>query len=184
MSNLAERLAELSRACWERGRELPRLAMRKLFEKDGEAYAEWNHSLAGYEPPHAVIGPPFATPSDLSRSAGRRKRALRSPNTECRLQGGAVGILCRRPVAADGSGPFHTHKWLSNGWLRRWKRSEMPGLARAHSAWLKADSVEGARHPARLPSRPSLKGGARWSRWLRWSRWTRWERRAPISTIP
>jgi len=76
MNDLAVRLAELPEACWQRGRELPRLAMRKLFEKDGEAYAEWNHSLAGHEPPHAVIGPPFATPSDLSRSkaAAEEKR--------------------------------------------------------------------------------------------------------------
>jgi hypothetical protein len=35
---LAERLTALSRACWERGRELPSLALRKLFEKSGEAY--------------------------------------------------------------------------------------------------------------------------------------------------
>ncbi len=67
MNDLARRLAELSEACWSRGRELPRLAMRKLFERAGEAYAEWNHSLPGYEGPHEAIAEPFASPEDLRR---------------------------------------------------------------------------------------------------------------------
>ncbi|MBM4033055.1 MAG: hypothetical protein FJ291_14910 [Planctomycetes bacterium] len=76
MNDLAARLAELSEACWQRGRALPRLAMRKLFEKDGEAYAEWNHSLPGYEAPHADIAQPFASADDLRRlkAAAEAKR--------------------------------------------------------------------------------------------------------------
>src|SRR5207247_1570730 len=35
---LAEALTALARECWERGRELPSLALRKLFEKPNEAY--------------------------------------------------------------------------------------------------------------------------------------------------
>jgi hypothetical protein len=52
---LAKRLSELAQACWERGQKLPSLAMKKLFEKSGEAYHEWNSSLPGYEQPHPVI---------------------------------------------------------------------------------------------------------------------------------
>jgi len=81
MTGLAGRLAELSEACWRRGRELPRLAMKKLFEKDGEAYAQWNHSLPGYEPPHPLIAQPFASTDDLRRleaAAERKREALRT----------------------------------------------------------------------------------------------------------
>src|SRR5207302_7283260 len=35
---LAEALSMLSRECWEHGRELPSLALQKLFEKPNEAY--------------------------------------------------------------------------------------------------------------------------------------------------
>lgn len=76
MNDLAGRLAELSEACWTRGRALPRLAMRKLFEKPGEAYADWNHSLPGYEPPHEAIAEPFASADGLRRlrAAAEAKR--------------------------------------------------------------------------------------------------------------
>src|SRR5205823_2504385 len=39
---LAEALSALARECWERGCELPSLALRKLFEKPNEAYHAWN----------------------------------------------------------------------------------------------------------------------------------------------
>lgn len=68
---LAEQLTELSRGCWERGRELPSLAMRKLFEKSGEAYHAWNAALPGYIPPHAQLQPPFASTADLGARFAR-----------------------------------------------------------------------------------------------------------------
>ena len=62
---LAERLEGLSRACWERGRQLPTLSMKKLFEKPDEAYREWNSSLSGYVAPDLRLGQPFQTAEGL-----------------------------------------------------------------------------------------------------------------------
>jgi len=67
-SDLADRLQILSQACWERGRQMPSLAMKKLFEKPGEAYHEWNASLPGYITPDARLGLPFKTIDDLRTS--------------------------------------------------------------------------------------------------------------------
>lgn len=55
-SPLSDRMTVLSQACWERGRQMPALAMKKLFEKPGEAYHEWNSSLPGYVAPDLVVG--------------------------------------------------------------------------------------------------------------------------------
>lgn len=52
---LRDRLTALSRACWERGQLLPSLAFKKLFEMPGEAYYEWNSSLAGWVKPRADL---------------------------------------------------------------------------------------------------------------------------------
>ena len=71
MNPLAARLPELSEACWSRGRDLPRLAMKKLFECDGGAYAGWDHSLPGHEPPI----PSLRRPS-RRRMAGQQRDAL------------------------------------------------------------------------------------------------------------
>jgi len=76
MHGLAERLTELSRETWERGRILPSLAMKKLFEKPGEAYHDWNSSLPGYQKPHQDIAEPFETADDL-RAAFRRAVEVR-----------------------------------------------------------------------------------------------------------
>lgn len=62
---IAERLTVLSRFCWERGRELPSLALRKLFEKSGEAYHAWNAALPGHVALHAKLGTPFTTTAEL-----------------------------------------------------------------------------------------------------------------------
>ena len=64
-SALTERLTALSRACWERGQELPSLALRKLFEKPGEAYHAWNAALPGYLAPHANLRKSFASTEEL-----------------------------------------------------------------------------------------------------------------------
>jgi hypothetical protein len=69
--SLAERLTTLSRACWERGRELPSLALRKLFEKSGEAYHAWNAALPGHVPPHAQLPAPFTTTEELQATFNR-----------------------------------------------------------------------------------------------------------------
>jgi hypothetical protein len=68
---LREQLTVLSRACWERGQQLPGLAFKKLFEMDGEAYWSWNTSLAGWVEPHSALrkrgqkGIRFETTEDL-----------------------------------------------------------------------------------------------------------------------
>ena len=51
LGNKHEKLLALSRACWERGQQLPALATKKLFEQKGEAYHGWYSSLAGYVEP-------------------------------------------------------------------------------------------------------------------------------------
>ena len=53
------KLAALSQACWERGQQLPALALRKLFERSSEAYQDWNNRLGGYVPPNDKLWPPF-----------------------------------------------------------------------------------------------------------------------------
>ncbi len=68
---LAKRLSELAEACWKRGQVLPTLAMKKLFEKPGEAYHEWNSSLPGYEKPHPAIGKPFGSAEELKQAYDR-----------------------------------------------------------------------------------------------------------------
>ena len=62
---LADLMTALSRACWERGRELPSLALRKLFEKSGEAYHAWDAALPGHVTPHAKLGAPFSSADEL-----------------------------------------------------------------------------------------------------------------------
>lgn len=47
---------------------MPSLAMKKLFEKPGEAYHEWNASLPGYITPDARLDLPFTTIHDLRTS--------------------------------------------------------------------------------------------------------------------
>jgi uncharacterized protein DUF7008 len=73
---LAKRLAELSRHCWERGQQMPSVTLKKLFEKPGEAYHEWNKSLPGHMPLNPELGAPFQTETDL-RDAYRRAQAIR-----------------------------------------------------------------------------------------------------------
>jgi hypothetical protein len=61
----AESLTTFAHACWERGGDLPSLSGRKLFEKTGEAYYAWNRGLPGYVAPHAILGSPFTTTTQL-----------------------------------------------------------------------------------------------------------------------
>jgi len=70
-SELTDRLQALSQACWERGRQMPALAMKKLFEKPGEAYHDWNASLPGYITPDTRLGLPFQTLDDLQAALSK-----------------------------------------------------------------------------------------------------------------
>ncbi|HEY6154640.1 MAG TPA: hypothetical protein VIW07_12945 [Candidatus Udaeobacter sp.] len=67
----AKALSALARECWERGRELPSLALSKLFEKPNEAYHAWNGSLPGYVKPHKELGSPFSSTADLEKNFAR-----------------------------------------------------------------------------------------------------------------
>jgi hypothetical protein len=67
-NSFAERLTELSQACWERGQRMPALALRKLFEKPGEAYHDWNSQLSGYVAPDSELGTPFDSTKTLHRA--------------------------------------------------------------------------------------------------------------------
>jgi hypothetical protein len=45
--------------------------MKKLFEKPGESYHEWNSSLPAYEKPHERIGKPFGSAEELRQAYDR-----------------------------------------------------------------------------------------------------------------
>jgi len=85
-NELAERLTAISQACWERGRQMPLLAMKKLFEKPGEAYHDWNASLPGYIAPDARMGLPFQTIDDLRTSFSK------ACNTREKLRGEMIAL--------------------------------------------------------------------------------------------
>jgi len=70
-SDLADGLTALSQACWERGWQLPALAMKKLFEKPGEAYHDWNSSLSGYTASDLRLGQPFQNSGNLKNAFAR-----------------------------------------------------------------------------------------------------------------
>ncbi|MDD5701200.1 MAG: hypothetical protein PHU23_04030 [Dehalococcoidales bacterium] len=70
-NELADLLKVLSQQCWERGHQLPALAMKKLFEKPGEAYYYWNSSLPGYVIPDQRLGRPFLTSAELKAAFSR-----------------------------------------------------------------------------------------------------------------
>ncbi len=76
MSGLADALIQLSKSCWERGQELSKLGLRKLLEKDGEAYWEWNVLMPGYLPPEPDFAMGFDSTSSL-RKAYKEAQAVR-----------------------------------------------------------------------------------------------------------
>ena len=53
------------RSCGIRGRGFQSLILRKLFEKSGEAYHDWNSSLPGYVAPGRSLGVPFDSTEGL-----------------------------------------------------------------------------------------------------------------------
>ena len=68
---LSSRLTTLSQACWERGRQMPALALKKLFEMPDEAYQAWNDQLPGHTAPDPRLGKPFATARELRNAFDR-----------------------------------------------------------------------------------------------------------------
>ena len=65
---LTDNFAVSAKRCSELGRQLLALALRKLFEKHGEAYDGWNTSLTGYTSPAAECHPPFGSFESLRRT--------------------------------------------------------------------------------------------------------------------
>lgn len=74
-TSLGERITKLSKACWERGQRMPGLSLKKLFDKPGEAYHDWNSSLPGYVSPGLEIGPLFQSGDSLRESFCRARQA-------------------------------------------------------------------------------------------------------------
>jgi hypothetical protein len=68
---LAACLTKLSQACWERGQQLPGLALKKLFEKPGEAYHSWDSALPGYDAPNPAITVRFDSTEALRERLGK-----------------------------------------------------------------------------------------------------------------
>lgn len=62
---VAKRLTALAEGCWERGCRLSTLALKKIFEKDGESYQSWNVSLSGYVQPQSRLAAPFHSTAEL-----------------------------------------------------------------------------------------------------------------------
>jgi hypothetical protein len=75
-NSFATKLTTLSQACWERGQQMPALALRRLFQKPGEAHQGWNSELAGHVVPSEKLGAPFDSTEALSE-AYRRAQAIR-----------------------------------------------------------------------------------------------------------
>jgi hypothetical protein len=70
-SSAAGRLTSLSVACWKRGQRVRALSMKKVLEKEREAYYEWNSGLPGYVPPDKEIANPFETAKQLRKTLSR-----------------------------------------------------------------------------------------------------------------
>ena len=68
---LCDPLSSLAHECWERGCELPSLALRKLFVKPNEAYHALNASLPSYVERHNELGAPFSSTKDLEKNFAR-----------------------------------------------------------------------------------------------------------------
>jgi hypothetical protein len=116
-NTLADKLTELSQACWLRGQQMPTLVLRRLFEKPSEAYHEWNSSLPGYVPPNPELGSPFESADSLRerfRKAQEVRECLRAEMIALQeemdwLVYSAYGLLSEThpAVVAPGFSPAH-----------------------------------------------------------------------------
>ena len=70
-NKLAESIEMLAKACWQCGRQIPSLSIRKIFEKPGEAYCDWTSSLSGYVKPDSRLGQSFRTAGNLKDAFSR-----------------------------------------------------------------------------------------------------------------
>ena len=61
----SETLLTLSQACSQRGQELSSLSVKKVFEKRGEAYHDWNATLPSYVKPPTEVQPAFTSAESL-----------------------------------------------------------------------------------------------------------------------
>lgn len=73
---LAKEISDLSK-------DLSRLSMRKLFERQNEAYQKWNRKLAGYVSPHTTLPEPFSDAQELC--AAREKLVTVRRDTRDRM---------------------------------------------------------------------------------------------------
>lgn len=79
-------LTRLAKKCWQVGRKLPSSALRKVFERAGEAYHDWNSQLSGYVTPDGELGAPFDSTVALRR-AYEKAQAIRE-----RLRGEMIAL--------------------------------------------------------------------------------------------
>jgi hypothetical protein len=70
-NSLAEELTCLSRECLVGGETLSSLALKKLFERTGEAYHDWNSKLTGYVGAHKDLARAFTTADELRPALAR-----------------------------------------------------------------------------------------------------------------
>ena len=64
----ARELAQLAQHCADRGHKMRGLALKRLFEKPGEAYYDWSSKLPDYVGPHASLCGAFESANDLRES--------------------------------------------------------------------------------------------------------------------
>ena len=133
--------------------QLPTLTMRKLFEKQDEAYHTWNSSLDGYVSPHPDLPPSFTTARELREArdwAIELRRDIRQRMIFLQeeidwLAYGMYGLLGKPPLAEDylsreelktarlelGQRAFEqAGKGYKGDWCRSWRKGakdHLPG---------------------------------------------------------
>jgi hypothetical protein len=75
-NSVAERLTALSQHCWKRGQEMSDLPVRRLLEKAGEAYDDWNRGVLFSPSLHSELSPAFQSTNDV-RIAFERIQSIR-----------------------------------------------------------------------------------------------------------
>ena len=67
-NSLADTLMGLALACWQHGLKIPGLALKRMFEKTGEAYEEWNTNLPGRVATNSEFDRPFDSVATLLKA--------------------------------------------------------------------------------------------------------------------
>lgn len=151
---LPDKLAQRSHACWERGQHMPGLALKKLFEKPGEAYHSWNSSPPGYIPLCPKLGPPFWSADSLRvgfAAAREERERLRAEMVALQeemdwLVYEAYGLLPEHHPAVGGTAVPAVHTGETP--LLPLRREERPFRlwAQAEGDFAKAATLNGARN--------------------------------------